>query len=144
MGVQDRYGRTPLHYLGDYAKMLAERYPFNPTETNHITLCVAKVLVKTSPESVNVEDEDETNPIEYCIFNDIDIKVIRAMQKASHRAWTKKEKSEANMPRVEKCHKDLNNKRNAQLAKPPSLLASSAVFDLKRNTVPQHVAARTA
>jgi len=144
VGVQDRYGRTPLHYLGDYAQKLAERYPHNLDETNHITLCVAKLLVKISPESVNVEDEDETNPIEYCIFHDVDIKVIRSMQKASHRAWTKKEKSEANMPRVEKCHKDLNKKKNVQLAKPPSRLASSAVYEIKRNTVPKHVAARTA
>ena len=66
------------------------------------------------------------------------------MQKASHRAWTKKEKLEANMPRVEKCHKDLNSKKNAQLAEPPSRLASSAVFDLKRNIVPKHVVARSA
>lgn len=86
-GVQDNLGKTPMHYI-------AEFYPknYSPRKAQILpmqeSMLQAVRLIKTAaPQSVNLEDDEGCNAIEYALENEIDIKVIKAMQRACRDDW---------------------------------------------------------
>jgi len=94
-GAQDAYGKTPLHYIGDlygcYLNAFLHNY-FDMIQFEDVVrdaLLVVELLVKAAPQSINVEDEEEMNPIEYALLGASNIKVIKKMQKASRMEWRK-------------------------------------------------------
>jgi len=96
VGTQDVFGRTPMHYAGEYSKNFIDDYfefpDFNEVQRNKLE--VAVVLIAAAPQSVNIEDKDEMNPIEHALLNGSSIKVIKAMQRASRTDWRAKRKIE--------------------------------------------------
>lgn len=109
VGTQDIYGKTPMHYLGQcYAeKFCATAYSID--EVDNLTSCVVKLLIEAAPESVNMEDEDEMNPIEIALLNDTHIKVVKAMQRASRNDWRIRKKEELKSKDV--VHEDTSSSR---------------------------------
>ena len=104
-GHQDKSGKTPLHYAGEcYAKSYADIHylPQDYNEVNRRTLEVVEILVKAAPESANVEDEEEMNPIEYAVLNSSNITVVKLMQRASRKEWRRRS--------TEECPEDLQAK----------------------------------
>ena len=94
-GAQDQSGRTPMHYAG---KSFADNYAHfhfdspidHVDEVCHIALLVVELLAKTAIQTVNVEDKEGMNPIEYALLSTTNLKVIRLMQRASRRDWKKR------------------------------------------------------
>mmetsp|Transcript_11907 Transcript_11907/g.25743 ORF Transcript_11907/g.25743 Transcript_11907/m.25743 type:complete len:274 (+) Transcript_11907:79-900(+) len=98
-GLQDNSGKTPIHYAGEcYTKTLIDDcFGFQDLDKLHRdTLLVAKLLLEAAPHSVNVEDKDEMNPIEYALLNSTHSKVIKRMQRASSEDWKKRKMEEQN------------------------------------------------
>ena len=94
--VQDKFGKTPLHYAGQfYAENFIRNrlgFPdFNEVHSN--TFLVVEMLVDVAPQSTNLEDEDEMNPIEYALVSATNIKTIKMMQRASRKEWRKQAES---------------------------------------------------
>lgn len=77
--VQDADGRTPLHFACDVDCQLfegEERKREPPSyEMVHTLLCA-------NYSSAAIEDADEMSPLEYAIFSNADLKVIKLLQKA--------------------------------------------------------------
>lgn len=78
--LQDEDGRLPLHLACDTECALFEG---DETPRAPPTFDVVKVLLSGSLQSVLVEDEDEMNPIEYAIISDLDMKIVKLLQKTS-------------------------------------------------------------
>ncbi len=72
--LQDEDGRLPLHHACD-----TECAIFEGDVTPRAPPCIDTVNL----ESVLVEDEDEMNPIEYAIVSDLNMEIVRLLQKAS-------------------------------------------------------------
>lgn len=93
VGLQDHSGKTPLHYAAEhYAQNFNDnnfRYP-NYSEAQRNTLQVVEALVESAPESVNIEDGDEMNPIEYALLNVSHIKIVKTLQRASRKDWRRR------------------------------------------------------
>ena len=79
-GVQDPTGKTPIHYLAEY---YASNYE-SPSHLVNENMCqIIRVLREGAPESFNIEDNEEMNAIEYGIENDLDLRIIKMMQRAA-------------------------------------------------------------
>jgi len=139
-GIQDYYGKTPLHYTGDYAKNCIINNYFgvpNPNldEAHQRALDVVKLLVEAAPQSVNVEDVDEMNPIECAVLNDVNVKIIKTMQRASKKDWRQRQKYDGR-----KCHEDLasdvqdsSSLMLDDLSDTSSHMSTSPLFGQRRN-----------
>jgi phosphosulfolactate phosphohydrolase-like enzyme len=66
--------------------------------------CV-KLLKTAAPTSVNLEDNEGCNAIEYALENEIDIKVVKAMQRACRDDWRERKAEVGEQGR--KTHEDL-------------------------------------
>ena len=75
-GLQDDLGKTPMHYVGECH---AHQYTLCLTEEN--VLQVLKILKIAAPLSVNLEDNEDMNSIEYALEHDASLKVIKYMQR---------------------------------------------------------------
>lgn len=78
--VQDPTGKTPIHYLAEY---YASNYESPSHLVNENMMQIIRVLREVAPESFNIEDNEEMNAIEYGIENDLDLRVIKMMQRAA-------------------------------------------------------------
>jgi len=60
-------------------------------------MAIVKMLNVTAPKSFNLEDNDGMNAIELAIESNVDIKIIKAMQRVCRDTWRemKKEKKDA-------------------------------------------------
>lgn len=119
-GVQDPLGKTPIHYV-------AEFYACNndlarATIVNEHMLQVVRILRDAAPESFNLEDNEGCNAIEYAIENDVDIKVIKTMQRAARDDWRALKASG-------------HGKRHEELAKDIERSASEARLNIALNDV---------
>lgn len=103
-GAQDSAGKTPLHHA---AESYSENFVYNfydfPDfrEVHKSTLHVVQLLVDAAPASVNIEDEDEMNPIEYALLNATHIKIVKFLQRSSRKDWRHRKTEE------HKSHEDL-------------------------------------
>ncbi len=104
-GVQDNLGKTPMHYvagfyIANYQQALEMLHPMDRS-----MMAVVKLLVSAAPTSVNLEDNEGCNAIEYALDNDVHIKVIKSMQRACRDDWRQRSKaSDDGQPRR---HSDL-------------------------------------
>ena len=83
-GVQDPTGKTPIHYLAEY---YASNYE-SPSHLVNENMCqIIRILREVAPESFNIEDNEEMNAIECGIENDLDLRIIKMMQRAARDDW---------------------------------------------------------
>ena len=104
-GVQDNFGKTPMHYLAEF---YVANYQL-PLETvfpmDESMMQVVKMLKSAAPTSVNLQENEGCNAIEYALENDVHIKVIKSMQRACRDDW--RERSKANDEGLRRRHSDL-------------------------------------
>ena len=78
-------GKTPLHMACDIQCKLFEQDDDEETELSPPSLEVVKTLIKTKPCCVQLEDQDGMSALEYSIFSDSDIKVVKLLQNATRK-----------------------------------------------------------
>lgn len=100
--VQDALGKTPLHYICE--NYISKNKGGNSLKTQQDMFWVVGLLIKSAPSTVNIEDHQEMNPIEYAIASGAHIGVIREMQKASRNCWRARHKREGWKPHAEYAH----------------------------------------
>ena len=83
-GVPDDTGKTPIHYAAQYYSLDSHG---SVKERNEDMLQVVRLLKASAPESFNLEDNQERNAIEYALESNVDIKVIKAIQRAARDDW---------------------------------------------------------
>lgn len=83
-GVPDTTGKTPMHYVGECYLQHFDNVLYSRDES---MLQVVRLLKNTAPQSVNLEDDDGMNAIEYALINDANIKVVKTMQRACRDDW---------------------------------------------------------
>lgn len=103
-GSQDRKGKTPLHlasesYMKKYTHAKKRKIPAE--EAYFLT---TKILVRSSPNTVNIEDHEGMSALEYALDNNVALKVIRVLQKASEKEWKKKVKLEKHIGASERVY----------------------------------------
>ncbi|KAK1738816.1 hypothetical protein QTG54_010132 [Skeletonema marinoi] len=96
-GVQDSFGKTPMHYVAEfyvanYQLPLEMLYPMDES-----MMQVVKLLKSAAPTGCNA--------IEYALVNDVNIKVIKVMQRACRDDW--RNRSKASDDGLRRRHSDL-------------------------------------
>lgn len=104
-GVQDSLGKTPMHYVAEYyitnyQLPLEMLYPMDES-----MMQVVKMLKSAAPTSVNLEDDEGCNAIEYALVNDVNMKIIKSMQRACRDDW--RQRSKASDDGLRRRHSDL-------------------------------------
>merc|ERR1712232_165402 len=84
-GVQDPSGKCPIHYVAEF--YICNNESLSETTAKEHMLQVVRILRETAPQSFNIEDNEECNAIEHALSNDVDIKIIRTMQRAARDDW---------------------------------------------------------
>lgn len=132
-GCPDSQGKCPIHYVAEFYVKHGARYH---DDVDYEMLEVVRLLKKEAPQSFNVEDDDECNPIEYAIANDAEIRVIKMMQRTARDDWremkqvgrgTKHEDLRSNLQRSAK-------QASAKLLKPQVERRSGIIPTPERNT----------
>jgi len=103
-GVQDSLGKTPMHYVAEFY-VANYQFPYErlyPMDESMIQ--VVKLLKSAAPLSVNLEDNEGCNAIEYALENDVHITVIKAIQRACRDDWRHRSKASDGLRRR---HSDL-------------------------------------
>ena len=59
---------------------------------NASMMAIVEILNEAAPKSFNLEDNDGMNCLELAIESDVDIKIIKAMQRACRDTWREMEK----------------------------------------------------
>eukprot|EP00567_Pseudictyota_dubia_P006414 CAMPEP_0197438428 /NCGR_PEP_ID=MMETSP1175-20131217/5430_1 /TAXON_ID=1003142 /ORGANISM="Triceratium dubium, Strain CCMP147" /LENGTH=332 /DNA_ID=CAMNT_0042968161 /DNA_START=108 /DNA_END=1109 /DNA_ORIENTATION=+ len=86
-GLQDAMGKTPLHlacesYASKYSSQKAEGRPLREAIVE-----VVRRICRAAPDAVNLEDMDDMTALEYAIEADVELKVVRSIQKACEKDW---------------------------------------------------------
>lgn len=92
-GCPDNHGKCPIHYAAEFYSKHCIRHQDYYMTTEELMLQVVRQLKKAAPQSFNLEDEDERNPIEIAIENDVGIRVIKTMQRTARDDWREKKQS---------------------------------------------------
>ncbi|KAL9181916.1 hypothetical protein ACHAXT_012259 [Thalassiosira profunda] len=84
-GVQDSTGKTPMHFVGEFYLSHFN----NPLYSRDDSMLQVVRLIKNAapPGSVNLEDNDGMNAIEYALVSDACLKVVKTMQRACRDDW---------------------------------------------------------
>mmetsp|Transcript_6033 Transcript_6033/g.9853 ORF Transcript_6033/g.9853 Transcript_6033/m.9853 type:complete len:280 (+) Transcript_6033:257-1096(+) len=129
-GCPDNHGKCPIHYVAEFYSKHCIRYEDRYVTTEDFMLQVVRLLKQAAPQSFNLEDEDERNPIEIAIDNDVGIRVIKMMQRTARDDWREMKQSGQGVK-----HEVLakNLERSAKEAR-VSLLSND-----RRNTVIQRI-----
>merc|ERR1712029_440443 len=88
-GVPDSTGKTPMHYVGEY---YLQNFNSSLHGCDDSMLKVVPLLKKAAPMSVNLEDDEGMNAIEYALVNDANLEVIKSMQRACRDDWRERSK----------------------------------------------------
>jgi len=110
-GVPDSTGKTPMHYVGEYylqnfnsslhgcddsmlkvVPLLKKSFKSSLYGCDDSMLKVVRLLKKAAPMSVNLEDDEGMNAIEYALVNDANLEVIKSMQRACRDDWRERSK----------------------------------------------------
>lgn len=86
-GVQDSLGKTPMHYIAEFYSVNYSPRKAQILPMQESMLQAVKLIKTAAPQSVNLEDNEGCNAIEYALENEIDIKVVKAMQRACRDDW---------------------------------------------------------
>lgn len=105
-GVQDSLGKTPMHYIAEFYQLNYSPRKAQILPMQESMLQVVKLLKTAAPTSVNLEDNEGCNAIEYALENEYDIKVIKAMQRACRDDWRER-KAEVVGEQGRRTHEDL-------------------------------------
>lgn len=98
-GVPDSMGRTPMHHVGmryiaNFEHDPDDRYRNVDDFLRYRDECmldVVKILRDAAPGSVNLEDVDGRNAIEYALEDErVNLKVLKEMQAASRDDWRRR------------------------------------------------------
>ena len=89
-GVQDTTGKTPLHYVGE---CYLQHFSSHTYSRNDSMLQVVRLLKEAAPLSVNLEDNDGMNAVEYALLSDAHLKVVKTMQRACRDDWRERSKA---------------------------------------------------
>mmetsp|Transcript_12740 Transcript_12740/g.21926 ORF Transcript_12740/g.21926 Transcript_12740/m.21926 type:complete len:281 (-) Transcript_12740:141-983(-) len=84
VGVPDSLGKVPMHYVGEYYLQHFTNTLFHREDCMQQ---VVRLLKMASPKSVNLEDDEGMNAIEYALVSDAPMKVVRTMQRACRDDW---------------------------------------------------------
>lgn len=104
-GVQDNHGKTPMHYVAEYY-IVHYQLPFERLyPMDESMMQVVKMLKSAAPTSVNLEDNEGCNAIEYALVNDVNMKIIKSMQRACRDDW--RQRSKASDDGLRRRHSDL-------------------------------------
>lgn len=99
--VQDDLGKTPMHYFAEFYianyQHSLKLYPMDES-----MMVVVKLLRSAAPSSLNLEDNEGCNAIEYALDNNVHIQVIKSMQRACSSDW--KQRSTAGDSGVRRRH----------------------------------------
>ena len=88
--VQDEDGRTPLHFACDVDCQLFEGEGRRRDPPSHD---VVYALLSANSVPAAMEDADEMSPLEYAIFSNADIKVVKLLQRAAQKQMKKMDAS---------------------------------------------------
>lgn len=91
-GMPDSTGKTPMHYVGECYLQHFDNALYSCDDS---MLQVVRLLRNAAPLSVNLEDDEGMNAIEYALASDANLKVIKTMQRASRDDW--RDRSRINM-----------------------------------------------
>ena len=84
-GMQDSMGKTPLHWA---CESYSEHYSRKSTMTlKSALLLTIKILVRSSPTTVNLEDSNGMCAAEYALDTNTELNIFRVIQKASVKEW---------------------------------------------------------
>lgn len=109
---QDKTGKLPLHHLGESWRKGHKTVRNTRTQPEaESMLSVASMLLFEFPESPIIEDNEETNSIEYAIQSGADIKVVKRMQNESRNSWRRLKKRNESMS-----HDDLRLSMRSSIA----------------------------
>lgn len=109
-GAPDSTGKTPMHYVGECYQRHFDNAMYN---RNDSMLQVVRLLKNAAPKSVNLEDNEGMNAIEYALESDAHLKVVKTMQRACRDDWRERSKS-VNSISDNRCDGD-----DAEVAKKP-------------------------
>jgi len=84
--IQDEDGRTPLHFACDVDSRLFENEQQRSSPPSYE---VVHVLLSACFSTAAMEDEDEMSPLEYAIFSDADVRVVKLLQRAAQKHMKK-------------------------------------------------------
>ena len=84
-GVQDPSGKAPIHYVGEF--YTSHNESSTDLEVHENMHRVVHLLREAAPQSFILEDMHGCNAIEYAIGSDVDIKIIKTMQRAARDDW---------------------------------------------------------
>mmetsp|Transcript_6906 Transcript_6906/g.16004 ORF Transcript_6906/g.16004 Transcript_6906/m.16004 type:complete len:329 (-) Transcript_6906:90-1076(-) len=88
VGVPDSAGKTPMHYVGE---SYVAHYNSDLYNRSEAMMHVVRMLKTSAPASVNLEDGEGMNAIEYALDSDADIRVIKVMQRACRDDWRERQ-----------------------------------------------------
>lgn len=89
-GAPDSTGRTPMHYVGKWYLRHFDNVMYSRDDS---MLQVVRLLKSAAPKSVNLEDNEGMNAIEYALQSDANLKVVKTMQRACRDDWRDRSKS---------------------------------------------------
>lgn len=87
-GVPDSTGKTPMHYVGEYYLQHFNNPMYSRDDS---MLQVTRLLKNAAPLSVNLEDDEGMNAIEYALLSEANLKVIKTMQRACRDDWRERQ-----------------------------------------------------
>jgi hypothetical protein len=105
VGAPDSDGKTPMHYVGEC--YVENHSGDSPQDTEQSMGEVVDILRLAAPHSVNLEDNDEMNAVEYALINNASMRVIKKMQRACRDDW--RERSNRNPDCTQGCDDNHNN-----------------------------------
>lgn len=92
-GITDNQGMCPIHYVAEFYLKHSIRYQDQYMTSEELMLEVVRLLKQAAPQSFHLEDQDERNPIEIAIENDVGLRVIKMMQRTSRDDWREMKQS---------------------------------------------------
>lgn len=90
-GCPDNKGKCPIHYIAEFYVKHGSLH--HKECVDELMLDTVRLLRQAAPQSFNLEDQEERNPIEYAIENDADIRVIKMMQRTARDDWREMKQS---------------------------------------------------
>jgi len=88
-GVPDSMGKTPMTYVGEF---YLDHFSSALYGADDSQLQVVRLLKAAAPRSVNFEDNEGKNAIEYALESNANLKVIKTMQRACRDDWRERSK----------------------------------------------------
>lgn len=109
-GVPDSHGKTPMTYVGEFYLCHFTNALYSRDDS---MMQVVRLLKTAAPKSVNFEDDEGKNAIEYALESHAHLKVVKTMQRACRDDWRERSKCSAAF--------DTNDDENATARPTPQL-----------------------